>query len=178
MQLILSYIIFMLYYPLTVPKGSASPNHYKGTTFQKFAVVGTEVIGKAEKQYATLCELLNRAPRARLISMDAIRDDGFSGGNGDRHGYTGQPVDGRQVSSIWPGADDRPRRRGELSFAITRPASPRWIFLSFRRARRPSRGEIARALTARRPKPAISVLGGRLGRLPTTRIKPNLPVGR
>ena len=54
-----------------------------------YRLVGTEIIGKSEKEYANLCELLNRARRARLISMDAIRDDGFSGGTGIRIGYTG-----------------------------------------------------------------------------------------
>jgi hypothetical protein len=38
-----------------------------------YRLVGTEVIGKSEKEYANLCELLNRARRARLISMIHLR---------------------------------------------------------------------------------------------------------
>ena len=45
-----------------------------------YRLVGTEVIGKTEKDYSNLCELLNRARRAQLIHMEAIRDDGFTGG--------------------------------------------------------------------------------------------------
>lgn len=45
-----------------------------------YRLVGTEVIGKTEKDYGNLGECLNRARRARIIPMDAVRDDGFSGG--------------------------------------------------------------------------------------------------
>ena len=39
---------------------------------------------KTEKSYKRLCETMNKARRARMISMDSIRDDGFSkdGGGG------------------------------------------------------------------------------------------------
>lgn len=54
-----------------------------------YRLVGTDVIGKTEKEYGNLCELLNRARRAHVIDMDAIRDDGFTGGIGTRIGYAG-----------------------------------------------------------------------------------------
>lgn len=41
-----------------------------------YRLVGTGVIGKTEKDYKRLCEHMNRARRAELIPMDAIRDDG------------------------------------------------------------------------------------------------------
>lgn len=56
-----------------------------------YRLVGTEVIGKSEAEYANLCELLNRARRAGVIDMDAIRDDGFSGGYGIRLSFDGKP---------------------------------------------------------------------------------------
>ena len=52
-----------------------------------YRLVGTEIIGKSEKEYANLCELLNRARRAQIIPMDSIRDDGFIGGFHTRIGY-------------------------------------------------------------------------------------------
>lgn len=52
-----------------------------------YRLVGTNIFGKTEKEYANLCELLNRARRARVIPMDAIRDDGFIGGMGIYQGY-------------------------------------------------------------------------------------------
>ena len=42
-----------------------------------YALVSNHGFGKTEQAYARLCETMNRARRARLISMDAIRDDGF-----------------------------------------------------------------------------------------------------
>lgn len=75
----------------TVQRVLATYREYLPLTIRQifYRLVGTEVIGKSEKEYANLCELLNRARRARLISMDAIRGDGFSGGTGIRLGYTG-----------------------------------------------------------------------------------------
>ena len=52
-----------------------------------YRLVGTDQLNKAETEYANLCELINRARRARIIPMDAIRDDGFIGGMGIRTGY-------------------------------------------------------------------------------------------
>jgi hypothetical protein len=52
-----------------------------------YRLVGTDQIEKQETQYANLCELINRARRGRIIPMDAIRDDGFIGGMGNRLGY-------------------------------------------------------------------------------------------
>jgi hypothetical protein len=40
-----------------------------------YRLVGAHEYEKTERAYARLCEHLNRARRARLISMDAIRDD-------------------------------------------------------------------------------------------------------
>jgi hypothetical protein len=54
-----------------------------------YRLVGTDVIGKSEKEYGNLCELLNRARRAQIVPMDAIRDDGFIGGYATRRGYMG-----------------------------------------------------------------------------------------
>lgn len=42
-----------------------------------YALVSNHGFDKSEKAYERLCETMNRARRARLISMDAIRDDGF-----------------------------------------------------------------------------------------------------
>jgi hypothetical protein len=41
-----------------------------------YRLVGRHDYEKTERAYARLCEHLNRARRARIISMDAIRDDG------------------------------------------------------------------------------------------------------
>lgn len=43
-----------------------------------YRLVTMDVIPKTEKGYKNLCELLNRARRARVIPMSAIRDDGPS----------------------------------------------------------------------------------------------------
>jgi hypothetical protein len=41
-----------------------------------YRLVGAHAYEKTERAYARLCEHLNRARRARIIPMDAIRDDG------------------------------------------------------------------------------------------------------
>src|SRR5262245_55680247 len=41
-----------------------------------YRLVGAHEYEKTERAYARLCEHLNRARRARIISMDVIRDDG------------------------------------------------------------------------------------------------------
>lgn len=41
-----------------------------------YRLVGTERLGKTERDYSRLCETLNRARRAGLVDWDAIRDDG------------------------------------------------------------------------------------------------------
>jgi hypothetical protein len=41
-----------------------------------YRLVGAHGYSKTEKSYANLCEALQRARRARVISMDVIRDDG------------------------------------------------------------------------------------------------------
>jgi hypothetical protein len=55
-----------------------------------YRLVGAHRFDKTERAYERLCETLNRARRARLIPMDAIRDDG---------GYSVEP-------SAWEGAED------------------------------------------------------------------------
>ena len=55
-----------------------------------YRLVGSRGYPKTEQAYARLCEYLNRARRARLISFSAIRDDGtqsdgFAGWNGPDH---------------------------------------------------------------------------------------------
>jgi hypothetical protein len=52
-----------------------------------YRLVGTDAIGKTEKDYGSLCELMVRARRGEVIPMDAIRDDGFVGGTSVRIGY-------------------------------------------------------------------------------------------
>lgn len=52
-----------------------------------YRLVGKDLIEKTEREYENLGERLNRARRARLIAMDAIRDDGFTGGLALRNGY-------------------------------------------------------------------------------------------
>lgn len=42
-----------------------------------YRLIGTGCIGKTEKAYGNLCELVNRARRAHLIDMESFRDDGF-----------------------------------------------------------------------------------------------------
>jgi hypothetical protein len=42
-----------------------------------YALVSNYGFDKSEQAYSRLCETMNRARRAKLISMDAIRDDGF-----------------------------------------------------------------------------------------------------
>jgi hypothetical protein len=43
-----------------------------------YRLVGADGYEKTEQAYKRLGELLNKARRARLIDMDAIRDDGFT----------------------------------------------------------------------------------------------------
>ena len=52
-----------------------------------YRLVGKYGYEKTESSYSRLCEVLNRARRARLIGFDAIRDDGFS--NATRTGWAG-----------------------------------------------------------------------------------------
>ena len=49
-----------------------------------YRLVGAHGFAKTNNAYENLCNVLNRARRARLISMDAIRDDGgvTEGGTG------------------------------------------------------------------------------------------------
>jgi hypothetical protein len=42
-----------------------------------YRLIGRYLYPKTENDYKNLCELLNKARRARLIPMEAIRDDGF-----------------------------------------------------------------------------------------------------
>lgn len=59
-----------------------------------YRLVATTGYEKTEKGYSRLCETLNRARRARLISFDAIRDDGFH-----RSGFLGwEDVDEAKAS--------------------------------------------------------------------------------
>jgi hypothetical protein len=53
-----------------------------------YRLVGISVLGKSEKEYGALCDLLNRARRSHVIPMSSIRDDGFMGGLGIRIGWT------------------------------------------------------------------------------------------
>jgi hypothetical protein len=55
-----------------------------------YRLVGAHRFEKTERAYERLCETLNRARRARLLPMDAIRDDG---------GHSVEP-------SAWEGAED------------------------------------------------------------------------
>lgn len=50
-----------------------------------YRLVARGVIGKTEKDYARLCELANRARRARLIPFPSIRDDGATMDVGGYH---------------------------------------------------------------------------------------------
>lgn len=53
-------------------------NHLPLTLRQMFyRLVGAHQFPKTEKDYERLCETMNKARRARLISFGAIRDDGF-----------------------------------------------------------------------------------------------------
>ena len=51
-----------------------------------YILVTRSVIDKDENSYSRLCEKLNRARRAKLIAMDAFRDDGFM--SADAPGWT------------------------------------------------------------------------------------------
>jgi len=42
-----------------------------------YRLVSAGDVGKTERDYGRLCEVLGRARRARLLPMDAFRDDGF-----------------------------------------------------------------------------------------------------
>lgn len=52
-----------------------------------YRLVGTGVIDKTEKAYHNLLYLTALARRARIIPMDVIRDDGFTGGLSSGWGY-------------------------------------------------------------------------------------------
>jgi hypothetical protein len=53
-----------------------------------YRLVGIGELDKSENEYSNLCEMLNRARRARMIPMSSIRDDGFIGGTGIYVGYS------------------------------------------------------------------------------------------
>ena len=53
-----------------------------------YRLVGKDLIGKDEAQYNGLIELCGRARRARIIPMDSIRDDGFSGSLSTGEGWS------------------------------------------------------------------------------------------
>jgi hypothetical protein len=57
-----------------------------------YRLVGAHNYEKTEQAYDRLCEHLNRARRARLISFDVIRDDG---------GVIAAPDDWRSVAQFW-----------------------------------------------------------------------------
>ena len=57
-----------------------------------YRLVGAHDYAKSEHSYARLCEHLNRARRARLISFDVIRDDG---------GVISAPDDWQSVEQFW-----------------------------------------------------------------------------
>jgi hypothetical protein len=63
-----------------------------------YRLVGRDLIDKTEKVYGNLTEILNRARRAQRISMDVIRDDGFTGGMATRIGYTGPGEFAREMA--------------------------------------------------------------------------------
>ena len=65
-----------------------------------YRLVGKDLIGKTDKEYKNLCEMLNIARRARRISMESIRDDGFSGGFCVYDGYWGTDWFYRDISRI------------------------------------------------------------------------------
>lgn len=52
-----------------------------------YRLVGKSIIGKTDKEYKNLCEMLGMARRSRRISMDVIRDDSFAGGYNVYDGY-------------------------------------------------------------------------------------------
>src|SRR4029077_6356366 len=43
-----------------------------------YILVGRHAYEKTERAYERLCEALNKARRAKVIDMDAVRDDGFT----------------------------------------------------------------------------------------------------
>lgn len=67
-----------------------------------YRLVGKGIIGKTEKQYRSLCEMLGTARRAQRIPMCSIRDDGFSGGYAVRSGFW-------DVSEFWEEQMDNAR---------------------------------------------------------------------
>ena len=58
-----------------------------------YRLVAANAIGKTEKDYARLCETLNKARRSRMISFQDIRDDGFSQFNWPGYRDFGEWVD-------------------------------------------------------------------------------------
>jgi hypothetical protein len=75
-----------------------------------YRLVGRELIDKTETGYDRLVELVNRARRARVIGMDAIRDDGLSGVLAAGAGWA-SPED--WISSLVDGTDYYRRDRQE-----------------------------------------------------------------
>jgi hypothetical protein len=43
-----------------------------------YILVGRHAYEKTERAYERLCERLNKAHRAKVVDMDAVRDDGFT----------------------------------------------------------------------------------------------------
>lgn len=43
-----------------------------------YRLVGTSLLGKTERDYKRLCETMNKARRAGLVSFESIRDDGIT----------------------------------------------------------------------------------------------------
>lgn len=77
-----------------------------------YRLVGQHAYPKTEQAYARLCETLNRARRARMISFSAIRDDGTSA---DPAG--GWASEGQFYASVrsWAEGFELERRQGQPS---------------------------------------------------------------
>ena len=64
-----------------------------------YILVGRYGCEKTERSYERLCETLNKARRARVIDMDAVRDDGFTNEIPDFFGSANHFLDAVRVSA-------------------------------------------------------------------------------
>src|SRR5258705_7464157 len=64
-----------------------------------YILVGRHAYEKTERTYERLCETLNKARRAKVVDMDAVRDDGFTNEIPDFFGSANHFLDVVKVSA-------------------------------------------------------------------------------
>src|SRR5437773_11480709 len=64
-----------------------------------YILVGRHAYQKTERAYERLCETLNKARRAKVADMDAVRDDGFTNESPNFFGNSNHFLDAVKLSA-------------------------------------------------------------------------------